>query len=436
MIRLRDNIPDKLTFSAEGEGVRLIANQTVGSLIGKHPDLLVFPQCLNDCKDDLKEQTIISLYEDVNDAGERIMHITPTNLVGFIGVDGTNISITSRFSSGNGIEKDYFLHYLLQKTLSVNLFNWEHSYTHDDQIIDFLMLLFPGMLKQALSQGLYKEYRNYNRNDANVKGVIDIPRHLQRNVPFNGKVAYRSREISYDNPVTELIRHTIEHIRISSFGHALLNSDSEIIECVDQIVAATPSYTKSERSQIIRRNLKTVSHPYFTKYNPLQNLCVRILRHEKIRYGEAENKVYGVLFDMSWLWEEYLATLLPDYNHPRNRDSFGAIYLDERGHMVRYPDFYKGEKAGIVLDAKYKRDVDRNDQHQVISYMYRLKSRHGGFLMPTDTAKSKNRADLLGYGMHLGYHYLYIPNPSTTYQDFCTKIESNKDSLIAEIGNL
>ena len=425
-----------MAFSAEREGVRLIANQTVGSLIGKHPELLVFPQCLNDCKDDLKEQTIISLSEDVNNAGVRVMHMTPTNLVGFIGVNGTNISITSRFSSGNGIEKDYFLHYLLQKTLSVNLFNWEHSYTHDDQIIDFLMLLFPGLLKQALSQGLYKEYRNFNRNDANVKGVIDIPRHLQRNIPFNGKVAYRSREISYDNPVTELIRHTIEYIRISSFGNALLNSDSEIVECIDQIVAATPTYTKSERSQIIRWNLKTVSHPYFTKYKHLQSLCVRILRHEKIRYGESETKVYGVLFDMSWLWEEYLATLLPDYNHPRNRDRVGAIYLDQRGHMVRYPDFYKGEKEGIVLDAKYKRDVDRNDQHQVISYMYRLKSHHGGFLMPTNTSKSKNRADLLGYGMHLGYHYLTIPNHALTYQDFCKTIESSKDSFIAEIRDL
>ena len=436
MIFLEDNKSSDLVFSPEREGIRLIANQSVGSLVRKHPELLVFPQCLNDSEDDLKDQTILSLSEDVDDEEKRIMHITPTNLVGYIGVGGTSITINSRFSSGAGVEKDYFLHYLLQKTLSINLFNLEHSFTQDDQIIDFLMLLFPGMLKQALAQGLYKEYRTYDRNDANVKGVIDVPRHLQRNTPFNGRIAYRSRETSYDNPVTELIRHTIEHIRVSSFGKAILNSDSETGECIDRIIAATPSYSKAERGQVIRRNNKVVSHPYFTKYKPLQNLCIRILRHEKIRYGEAQNKVYGVLFDMAWLWEEYLAALLPEYEHPRNRKGIGAIYLGRHGAMERYPDFYKGDNGGIVLDAKYKKDVDRHDQHQVISYMYRLKSHHGGFLMPTKTSKPMHSADLLGYGMHLGYHFLAIPNQASSFPDFCERIKSSKDAFIAEIKEL
>lgn len=436
MILLEDNTPSNLVFSSETERIRLIANQSVDSLVRKHPELLVFPQCLNDSKDDLKNQSILFLSEDVDDEEKRIMHITPTNLVGYIGVGGTNISINSRFSSGTGVEKDYFLLYLLEKTLSVNLFNLEHSYTNDDQVIDFLMLLFPGMLKRALAQGLYKEYRTYNRNDANVKGGIDVPRHMRWNIPFNGRVAYRSRETSYDNPVTELIRHTIEHIRVSSLGKALLNSDSDTGECVDRIIAATPSYSKGERGQVIRRNNKAISHPYFTKYKPLQNLCLRILRHEKIRYGEAQNKVYGVLFDMSWLWEEYLATLLPDYEHPKNREGIGAIYLGRSRAMERYPDFYKGDNGGIVLDAKYKRDVDRNDQHQVISYMYRLKSHYGGFLMPAKKSKPKHSTELLGYGKHLGCHYLAIPDNASSFSDFCKLIQSSKDAFIADIGEL
>ncbi len=436
MVHLEDNTPSHLTFSPEIEGIRLLANQTIESLISKNPELLVFPQCLNDCKDDLKKQSIFHLTEDIDATGDRIMHILPTNLVGYIGVGQTNISITSRFATGDGIEKDYFLHYLLQKALSINVFSLEHSYSSDDQMINFLMLLFPSMLKQALVQGIYKEYRTYARNDANVKGAIDVARHLQRNIPFNGQVAYRSRETSYDNPVTQLIRHTIECIRLSSFGSVLLNHDSEISESVNQIVEATPSYSKGDRNQIITKNKKIVSHPYFTKYKPLQNLCLRILRHEKIRYGEAQNKVYGILFDMSWLWEEFLATILPDYDHPKNREGIGAIYLGKHGAMERYPDFYKGENGGIVLDAKYKKEVDRNDQHQVISYMYRLQSRHGGFLMPTPQFQKRPHTELLGYGKQLGHHYLMIPTGAVLFEKFSKDMDSSIGAFAEEIKNL
>lgn len=436
MIHLADNTPCDLSFSPEREGIRLIANQTIGSLVGRHPELLVFPQCLDDCKDDLKKQSILSLSENIDSAGARTMHLVTANLVGYIGVNGTDISITSRFSPGVGLEKDFFLHYLLDRVLSVNLFSLEHSYSLDDQVFDFLILLFPGMLKHALAQGLYKEYKTFDRNDANVKGGIDVSRHLQKNIPFNGRIAYRAREISYDNSVTELIRHTIEQIRISPFGRTLLSSDQEIRESVSRIIAATPSYSKGERQRVIRSNYKAVTHPYYTKYRPLQNLCLRILRHERIRYGDAPNKVYGVLFDISRLWEEYVAQLLPAYIHPRNRDRVGAIHLGRFGAMERYPDYYRGEEEGIVLDAKYKRGIDRDDQHQVISYMYRLKSRHGGFLMPTNEGKTYHQTELLGYGKYLGSHYMAIPKDTVSYSDFCKRIASSETVFVSEISAL
>lgn len=433
MITLVDNTPTVVPSSSENEGLRLVANQSIGSLISHHPELLVFPQCLDDCEDDLKKQTICTMYENIDANGDRQMNITPTNVVGYIGVQDTKISICSRFSPKKGLGADYFLHYLLQKALSVNLFNLEHNYTEDDQVFDFLLLLFPGMLKQAIAQGLYKEYKTYSRNDANVKGGIEVVRHLRLNVPFNGNVAYRSREISYDNSVTELIRHTIEYIRSNQFGRTLLSSEMEIVECVSQIVTATPTYTKGDRNRIVRANQKPVAHPFYTKYKPLQNLCIRILRHQKIRYGDTSKRIYGILFDMSWLWEEYMAKILSDYTHPQNRKGTNPVYLGDNGAMIRFPDLYKGESDGVVLDAKYKNDIDRNDQHQVISYMYRLKSRYGGLLMPSKGKVNTHATDLLGYGKKLALHYLMIPQEAETYQDFVREINTSEEAFRYEI---
>ena len=432
----QDNTPKSIPCSEESKVLRLVANQSIEGLLQENPNLLVFPQCLDDCEDDLKAQFICSLHESVDSNGARWMYIQPTNIVGYFGVGDTNACVISRFSNTGGLDKDYFLHYLLQKALSVNIFNLEHSLSKDDQVFDFLMLLFPGFFKQALAQGLYKEYRGYARNDANVKGRIDVNRHLNLNAPFSGNVAYQSREISYDNNVTELIRHTIEFMRTRELGRALLNADSDVADYVRQISASTPAYSKKDRNRIIRANLKPAKHPYFTKYRSLQNLCVRILRHESIRYGEEQDKVHGILFDMSWLWEEYLATLLPEYTHPKNRKGTDAIYLGENGALERYPDFYSGKVGGIVLDAKYKRDVDRNDEHQIIAYMYRLQSRYGGFLMPRIVAETTQPTQLLGYSQQIGKQYLVVPQDAGTYDEFCSSIGQFENMFVGRIESL
>ena len=74
------------------------------------------------------------------------------------------------------------------------------------------------------------------------------------------------------------------------------------------------------------------------------------------------------------------------FTHPENKLGIGAIYLFEHWGQ-RFPDFWKDD---IVLDAKYKRlaingdhlDIDREDVHQIMAYMYRLKAPKGGVICP------------------------------------------------------
>ena len=74
---------------------------------------------------------------------------------------------------------------------------------------------FPYYLKTAMRKGVFKTYIRYKYNDKNVKGTIDIARHISKNTPFMGNIAYSQRECSYDNYLMELVRHTIEYINKS-----------------------------------------------------------------------------------------------------------------------------------------------------------------------------------------------------------------------------
>jgi 5-methylcytosine-specific restriction enzyme subunit McrC len=297
MILTTDNSRDKHLQDIGGckddiANLRMIADIKISELkLDDCPNLLVFPRDFTECDDKIGEENIFSLNGDL---------LKTNNIMGFVGIDKTQVTIKSRFAWDDN--EDYFLHYMLQKVFSINLFNLPHNFA-EESIFDFLLYLFPLYLKRALRQGLFKEYQRRCYNDANVRGVIDINRHIRFNIPFAGRVAYNTREYSYDNHVTQLIRHTIEFIRMHKFCGNILNSDEKIKEDVSLITSATPTYERNNRQNIINQNLRPLRHPYFSDYIMLQHLCLQILRHEQIKYGVEKDKIYGILFDGAWLWK-------------------------------------------------------------------------------------------------------------------------------------
>jgi 5-methylcytosine-specific restriction endonuclease McrBC regulatory subunit McrC len=365
--------------------LKAIANKSLADLKKENPDLLVFPPELGWFHDDIenKKHRIFSLDGDT---------LSTHNIMGFIGRNDVHLTITSRFASDD--RHDFFLHHMLCRVLSLNIVNLDTS-SDPMSIQDFLPYLFPVYFRKALAQGIFKQYRRNEYNDANVRGAIDLNRHIRFNIPFAGKIAYTTREHSYDNSMTELIRHTIERLRISPMFSSVLTSDPDMRSDVQKIIDYTPSYNKNDLRKIINKNRKPVLHPYFTEYLPLQRLCLQILGRKKLSFGADKDRIHGLLFDGAWLWEEYLNTILkPDFDHPRNKTKEGREYLfhDEDGKPVQeiYPDFIgKVDKdRTIIADAKYKhleyknKEYGREDYFQLITYMHRFDSRHGLLLFP------------------------------------------------------
>lgn len=401
------------------ENIKQFANKKIKYL--KENNLFILSK--NSFKDDIENSDIIEL-DEVNNK------IYSNNIMGFIGYNDTQIKITSRFTPNS--DKDYFLHYMLQKVFYSNIFNWEYT-TERDYSFDFLIYMFTHFFQKAIRQGIFKSYQKRKYNDANVRGVIDINRHIKNNIPFNGKIAYNTREYSYDNNITQLIRHTIEYINTKSRG--ILNINEDIKSGVFQIIEATKRYDKNKRQSIINKNLKKLNHPYFYEYEPLRKICIQILRHEELKYGREENKIYGILFDGAYLWEEYIYTILKDLDflHPRNKEKTDGINLLNKKWTV-YPDFYNYNKQ-IVLDTKYKMlnkdndKIDGSDKHQIISYVYTLGAKIGGFVYPSENKefsfdnigilnREYNKNILEDYSPSIFKYAFLIPNKKSNKENF------------------
>lgn len=428
MMRITDNHYKiaREDFVAEFPNLsQALLDRTLDNL-SREDNIFIFPNDLMNSPDLDKDQKIL---ETVNPK------IKTGNVIGFLGCGQERLTISSRFSDESN---DHFLHYLLQKVLNINLTSLDVGLSLEDKLYQLLIYLFPKYLQAALRKGLYKEYQRFSHNDSHVKGVIDVGNHLKRNVPFMGNVAYTTREFTYDNPLMQLIRHTIEYIKIQKSFRSLLDNNRETIA---EIIRVSPSYKLADRAKIIRMNkTKPIRHAYFREYRKLQELCLMILNREKHGLGYQEQKIHGILFDVAWLWEEYVYTLLPkDFIHPRNKDKTDGISVFSVGKRKVYPDFYDRERK-IVLDAKYKKledtekGINREDLFQLISYSYILEAEKAGLIFPSmEQSVNSEIGKLAGYGAQLKKWSIQIPQNASSYSAFCKMMENSEENFKAII---
>ena len=429
LVRIKDNSQIQSDVLTDVPHItHKIADRTLEQL--EKEGIFVFPGLVKDAEDITKDQFILQKVNDIYHTG---------NVMGFIGCGDERIVVESRFSAA----EDYFFQYLLEKVLDFpNIVDLKTDADQNEKLFNLLLFLFPHYLKAAVRKGLFKKYVRRRYNDGNVRGTIDVARHIVRNTPFTGKVAYSQREFSYDNYLIELIRHTVEYIRRKPYGSTILQ---KVREEVRLVVNATPGYQVFDRQKVIDANKQNaVRHAYFREYRALQHLCLLILQHQRHQIGVGSNLIYGILFDGAWLWEEYINLLIQDdFYHPMNKGGKGAQRLFGDGIGLIYPDFIsRSDSPRMIADAKYKpiEHIGNKDYLQVLAYMFRFDSKQGYYLYP-ETSGDEDRLLRMNKGstyegnvspredVSVVKHGLKIPANADSYASFCEAIKNNESEF-------
>lgn len=422
-VKVRDN---SWVQKSELESMSSLAQKIADKTLAQLSDEGVFlvPELIKEAKDITKDRTILQSVNEYYRTG---------NVMGFLGYGKQHLVIQSRFSRDN---QDYFFQYLLEVVLDYpNVLNLSSTMNQENRLFNMLLFLFPTYLKNAMRKGVFKTYIRRIYNDTDIKGTIDIARHIRENTPFVGKVAYHRREFSYDNHLMQLIRHTVEFIKTKPYGRVLLNKAKEE---VSDVVEATSNYEYYKRRKVIAENKKNpIRHAYFSEYRELQRLCLMILQYEKYQFGSGTREIYGILFDGAWLWEEYVNGLIGKwFYHPMNKNGSGAQRLFNRNIGLIYPDFISRDTDNrIIADAKYKPmdNIGNSDYLQVLAYMLRFDAKRGFYLYPENQEK-----EILELKLNRGSTYeknvtarddiavvkfgLHIPQKATNYNNFKSQI--------------
>ena len=318
------------------------------------------------------------------------------------------VEVLSRFDQG---KNNFFLNYLLSR-----IFNFaqgvEAVSAQRSSLLDILLdIIFVRRLGEAAREGILRHYREFRNNDWNFKGSLDLPRHIRENIPLMHGIAYRKREIDLDVPVNRMILAAA--LVVNRRNPNLFESDTDAADALRQLrIGVTEAH--DIRSLLAHRDCReSVVHPFFREvWEPLRRIARMILEDEQwtlFSEGAEDDEVSGIVFDGSWLWEEYVATVLKrrvGFCHSGRKDGTveRILRVFNDGNKRFAPDFYLSHKAedykevvyDYVLDAKYKRSNPngvRNDVHQVLCYLLLSGAKLGGLVFPPVDDKCETKED-------------------------------------------
>lgn len=424
------------------ELLQAYAHRTLGNLIGEGVSTVDAPNSeLEKDQDELVYQL---------DTSRGNITIQTSNIMGVFrlkhrdGLHEVHLEITSRFDDDSG---QNFLVYMLSKVSGARFIDQEIPSSPASLWNVLLALAFKRQLVRACAIGLYKEYREHQHNDARLRGKVQVDRHLRLNIPFQGKIAYSTREFSTDNSINHLFRHALRKMQLS--WPWLISNDKDLLAVRLQLEQSTPSWEPFRLLQDVRHrdSQKKIRHPYFSNcYEPLRRLALALLRDEGAGlYSAADMPVDGVLFNGAWLWEEYLNHLFSEnkleLEHPRNKARVGGVSIFSKiASRVCYPDFFS-KKLRLVLDAKYKdiasQQIGREDLYQMISYMHVLSASSGGFVFPqkTGAAYIQHLGELNGLGGSVFTAGFPVPTPTSDVGKFSTAMAESEHLLCQQIAD-
>lgn len=274
------------------------------------------------------------------------------------------IRFHSRFDPDGGAR---FLYYVLKRVFELDSDKTSGIVYRDmtvesalGAVFDIMLLrLFFRQLKTALKQGLYRQYNDFPRNDAHVRGRIDLPRHIRENPLQNGRISYVTREYTVDNAVNQLILKAAECLarRYRVKYSELLKENERCYRALTALRGELLDRPPVSARQTVRNAEKKVVHYVYRDYEPLRNTCAAILKHMGVNpVREGASELCGFLLDMPALWEIFLYNAIF-----RNLDNSRSGYRQNEneyavlnGRRLVRPDFLFPDKK-IVLDAKYKK---------------------------------------------------------------------------------
>lgn len=295
--------------------------------------------------------------------------------VGVIQVNGVQIEILPKLDRYDS-EKSKWRDILIGMLHEVGLFrvsapSFSSLTLRSNSILELYFELFIAEVEYLVRTGLIKQYRRQSQNQTSLKGSLDFPRHLTKNLVHQERFFTNSSIYDQDHLWHQILSQTIDLIR-------LLSQNSHIHSRIGALKLSFPDISPqkiSERSfDSLVYNRKTES------YRTAMEIARLLLCNYHPDLKSGRNNVLALMFDMNILWESFI------YHSLRKqfiREGSGWVVIAQRStafwssracRTSLRPDILieTGKGCKFILDTKWKHPVDNKpsstDLQQLFAY--------------------------------------------------------------------
>lgn len=258
-----------------------------------------------------------------------------------------------------------------------------------DSILNLYFELFITELEYLIRTGLIKQYRKQASNQKALKGSIDFPRHLAKNLVHKERFFTTNSIYDYDH-----IWHAIFNKAIS-----LIRLLSQNVDIHNRIGALYLNFPEVSSCQINEKTFQNLSYSRKTEsYRPAIEIAKMLLLRFHPDLAAGANPVLALMFDMNLLWESFIYHSLRKMLHKHQSGysihaQTSKTFWQSTGTLNRYyktlrPDIILKDRGGksFVLDTKWKVISDRgpssSDLQQLFAYSQLFKSSRNALVYP------------------------------------------------------
>jgi 5-methylcytosine-specific restriction enzyme subunit McrC len=323
--------------------------------------------------------------------------VSPQQWVGVITVPSGTIEVLPKIAENDNVERlrEILVHMLqivhdvpVRKNITANLRYGTQGF------LDVLIFLFLTELEKQLRNGMYKTYQKHMQNLNSIKGTVDYPENLRKNVLLKNKFVCKYSKFTEDNLLNQIIRFTLEFlskVAVSQRNKALIkrlliNFDSVSLKRI----------TENDIDSLIfhRNNLR---------YQETINFCRLFIKGFALDLKSGEVIIDFMLFDMNHLFERYIYRM-----YKKALKNGKVVFQYKKNHLLTEnsssskkvqlkPDLIiTTPNKTIVLDTKWKNIrgfADEKDVYQMNAYLDCIPNLDEGILLYPKSTKNDKIVD-------------------------------------------
>ncbi len=246
-----------------------------------------------------------------------------------------------------------------------------------NDFFEILIYLFAKYTRELLSNSIFQQYEEINREVHNIKGHLNTSTYITENL---SKANWHKVSCTYDSFVMDnKFNRIVKYVTQLLFN---VSSNFENRKYLREILFILDEVSDQKASAIECSNM--VFNPMYKDFEVIRDYCTLFLSNSISINYKSDLKLFAFLLPMEYLFEDFVFGFInKELNQINVRSQVSSTYLDEGKIFGLKPDLHiSTPKKEFIADAKYKiiysdnndpkNGISQTDLYQMVTYAIRF----------------------------------------------------------------